>query len=420
MGSGVSTIDAAPGVGEVARPGSLRYLPHVLLVTTLVAVVPVAAALILRASGVISSSLLSLALAIGLSLAASCAGGAYWKKHHAGDVVFSELLLWGWLYRRRVEHKLADATELLGLAEQEATAGGRALDRSQRTQLLAQLAGTLEAQDVYLSGHSRRVARHAVIIARRMGLAEDEVAKVGAAAAIHDVGKLRVPKEIIDKPGPLTPAEFEVIKLHPVTGAEMVAPLEDPELTTIVRHHHERIDGTGYPDRLAADRIPLGARIIAVADTFDAVTSARPYRSARRHQEAIDLLREVSGTQLDPDAVRAFLGYYSGFRPVVVLAIVTATARRAFAWLSGESAAASTLPAGKLLATTAATAVIGVVAAGTPVTPRTHAAVTPSGAGGSSSIVGGGGGKLSSVPASCSAHRRLPEDTHGCDSPAPP
>src|SRR5205085_6039106 len=157
-------------------------------------------------------------------------------------------------------------------------------------QLLAQLAAALEAGDPYTHGHSRRVAHHAAMIAKGMGLPKQQVAKVRTAAVLHDVGKINTPTAILHKPGRLTDDEFDVIKLHPVDGAEMVSKLGDAELTAIVRHHHERLDGTGYPNRLPGGEIPLGARIIAVADTFDAITSTRPYRPANPHKRAMDIL----------------------------------------------------------------------------------------------------------------------------------
>ena len=187
-----------------------------LLATTFVAVVPLTLSLGLRADGVISSSWLSVALAIALTLGASMAGSAYWRNHGtAGEVLFSELLLWGWIRRRRHERDLANAIELLGRVGpgNQQTAS---VDR--RTQLLEQLAAGFEDQDAYLNGHSRRVARHAAMIARGMGLPSVEVARIRAAAAIHDVGKLCMPKGILSKPGRLTDAEFEVIKRHPVDG----------------------------------------------------------------------------------------------------------------------------------------------------------------------------------------------------------
>ena len=375
---------SASAVREHTVPSPTRHLSHMLMATTVVAVLPLVLSLALRASGVISSGWLSLGLAMALSLAASGAGSAYWRKRGAhGEVLFSDLLVWGWIRRWRQERELADAARLLDLVNPGFTERGHpalnadeSLSVDQHAQLLRQLAGALEGQDVYLNGHSRRVARHAAMIARGMGLPSDEVARVRAAAAVHDIGKLRTPKAILNKPGRLTDDEFEVIKRHPVDGAEMVAALGDPELTRIVRHHHERLDGAGYPGRLSGEEIPLGARIIAVADTFDAITSARPYRAAAPHQKAIDILRAEAGAQLDPEAVRAFLTYYSGSRPTVVWLIATSSVRRLVSWLSGDPAAAASLTASKVAAATAATAVIGAAAGVAPV-PAVHRGVRP-------------------------------------------
>jgi putative nucleotidyltransferase with HDIG domain len=346
-----------------------------LFATTVVAVLPLAVSLALRASGAVSAWV-SVALAVGLSLGASSAGSLYWRKRGGhGEVLFSELLLWGWIRRWRQERELANATRLLDLVNSDRAPleGSDELSVERREHLLRQLAGALEGQDIYLNGHSRRVARHATMIARGMGLSNEDVARIRAAAAVHDVGKLRTPKAVLNKPGRLSDEEFEAIKRHPVDGAEMVAALGDAELTRIVRHHHERLDGAGYPNGLRGEDIPLGARIISVADTFDAITSARPYRAAAPHQKAIDILRHEAGAQLDPDAVRAFLAYYSGSRPTMVWAIITASVRRVIAWLSGDPAAAATLSAGKVAATTAATAAIGAAAAAAPVPVMHHA-----------------------------------------------
>ena len=150
------------------------------------------------------------------------------------------------------------------------------------------------------------------MIAKEMELPGREVGKVRTAAAVHDVGKLEVPLDVLNKPGRLTDDEFDVIKTHAPRGAEMVSDLGDRELTEMVAHHHERLDGSGYPSRLAGEDIPLGARIIAVADTFDALTSTRAYRSAKRHKEALAILKAEAGTQLDPRVVAAFNRCYEG------------------------------------------------------------------------------------------------------------
>src|SRR3954452_25320708 len=154
-------------------------------------------------------------------------------------------------------------------------------------------------------GHARRVARYAAATAGRLSLPREMVAKVRRAAILHDIGKVQVSAAIIDKPGQLSDEEYESVQAHAEAGAEMLAGL-DPELAAIVRHHHERVDGRGYPDGLAGEEIPLGARIIAVADTFDALTSRRPYRSARRRRQALALLVAEAGSQLDPGVVEAF------------------------------------------------------------------------------------------------------------------
>jgi putative nucleotidyltransferase with HDIG domain len=177
-------------------------------------------------------------------------------------------------------------------------------------QELNRLIARLEEHVLGAAGHSRRVARYAAATAARMGMSPERVERVRLAGVVHDVGKIETPEEIVNKPGPLSEEEFVVLELHAGAGAEMVAGLGDEELARIVRHHHERFDGRGYPDRLAGGRIPLGARIVAVADTFDALTSMRPYRPAMRYREALELLGAEAGAQLDPSAVAAFGDYY--------------------------------------------------------------------------------------------------------------
>jgi hypothetical protein len=199
------------------------------------------------------------------------------------------------------------------------------------------------------------------MIARRMGLPRAEVARIRVAAAIHDVGKIDTPKEILHKPGALTVEEYEVIKKHPSDGARMAAGLRDAELTSMVRHHHERLDGTGYPSGLSAEEIPLGARIIAVADTFDAITAARPYRPASPHKIAIDILRNETGTQLDPAVVRAFCSHYAGLRSLALWGSFASLLDRVTSWLGGGAA--------RLGSTAKVVGVAALVGAATATTP---------------------------------------------------
>ncbi len=171
---------------------------------------------------------------------------------------------------------------------------------------LERLVIELEERIPGTAGHSRRVSDHARDLAQRMGLSAAEANRIARAGTVHDVGKTCMPGAVLSKPGPLDPRERDLVRGHAAIGAAMVGQLGDPELTAYVRHHHERFDGSGYPDRLAGTEIPLGARILAVADTFDALTSNRPYRRSLTHSQALDLLGAEAGTQLDPEVVACF------------------------------------------------------------------------------------------------------------------
>ena len=310
-------------------------LPRVIAATFLVALFPSLLVSGLLGSRVISSPALSIVLAALVSLALCQLCGLYWERCRGSeDVLFGDLMLWGWARRRLMERRLASGASLFAPAETQTRRKPMALSAETRMRLLQRLATDLEASDPYTHGHSRRVARYASMIASQMGLAQSEVAKIRAAAALHDVGKINTPIAILHKPGRLTEEEFAVVKRHPVDGARMIGlEVEDEQLVSIVRHHHERLDGTGYPSGLTGAEIPLGARIIAVADTFDAITSERPYRDAKPHKAAIDILRAEAGTQLDPNAVRAFCSVYFARRPVGALVVLSNVADRGLAGL---------------------------------------------------------------------------------------
>ena len=319
--------------------------------------------------------LLSVLGAMCASVALAGAGAAIWTRRPGSqDVVFGDLMLWGLLRRLRAERRLAQARELLGA---EGAAGGQALTREELCETLGRLSALLEARDSYTHGHSRRVGRHAERIARELGLPSDQIAKVRVAAALHDVGKLHTPIEVLRKPDRLTDEEFAVIKRHPVDGAEMVAEVGDPEITAMVRHHHERLDGRGYPDGLSGDEIPLGARIIAVADTFDAITSSRPYRSATQHKKALDVLSKEAGSQLDADAVAAFMRYYSGKRSIAWLTVVVAAPQRLGSSLAGIFEGAAAAPLGQGALATGLAALAGATLGGPPELARADADTRP-------------------------------------------
>ncbi len=185
------------------------------------------------------------------------------------------------------------------------------LDRRNKESLIngvQMLVHALEAKDAYTSGHSSRVSRYAVKTAVRLGFTGDRLEHVRLGGELHDIGKIGTREDILNKPGPLTAEEFEHVKGHAALGARILAPslAESPTVLGIVRSHHERIDGSGFPDGLEGSHIALEARIVAVVDAFDAMTTNRAYRPSRTPVEAADELRRCAGTHFDPDVVDAF------------------------------------------------------------------------------------------------------------------
>jgi len=171
------------------------------------------------------------------------------------------------------------------------------------------LVQALEEKDAYTRGHSARVAHYALAVARQLKLEEETLDTIALGAELHDVGKIGVREAVLSKPGKLTDDEYRHIMEHTVIGARILGPLmrDAPDALAIVRSHHERLDGTGFPDGLKGDAIPLVARIVTVADSFDAMTSGRPYRPSLSVQQAVRELQEGKGVQFEPQCVEAFL-----------------------------------------------------------------------------------------------------------------
>lgn len=170
------------------------------------------------------------------------------------------------------------------------------------------LASAVDAKDAYTHGHSRRVAQYSAELGRALGFDAREIERLELSAILHDVGKIGVPEAVLNKPDRLTAAEMAVMRTHPERGAEILASIRAMrDIVPGVLHHHERFDGQGYPNQLKGDNIPLVARIILVADTFDAMTSSRPYRSSLPVQVAIDEIRRCTATQFDPRLAEVFI-----------------------------------------------------------------------------------------------------------------
>lgn len=232
----------------------------------------------------------------------------------AGPIVF----IFAWLYAAHGAIAAAALwVPLLGLREVQTA--NLALQRTNE-ELLQLMIKSIEARDLYTSGHSRRVQRYSIIIARGLGLSEREIEQVGKAALLHDVGKIYEKYgPILRKADKLTPDEWSTMQEHPADGANLVATMSGlKEIIPAIRHHHENWDGTGYPDGLNGDRIPLAARIIALADTIDAMTSERPYRQPLSELQVRSEIVRCRGRQFDPviaDRLMADAIWHTLFQP---------------------------------------------------------------------------------------------------------
>lgn len=178
---------------------------------------------------------------------------------------------------------------------------------SEEIKELRDIGRQVEEKDRYTFNHSARVADYAVKTGRNLKLQKEQMKQLFLASILHDIGKINVPEEILNKPGKLTKEEFSMIKKHPQDGADLVRKTAYSELASVIEQHHERLDGSGYPYGLKDAEITLGAKIIGVCDTYDAMTEDRSYRKAFPVEEALAEIRRLSGTQFDPEVVEAFL-----------------------------------------------------------------------------------------------------------------
>lgn len=182
------------------------------------------------------------------------------------------------------------------------------------------LAKAIEKRDRYTAGHTDRVTEYAMLTAKQLDWPEERLVVLELAGHLHDVGKIGVPDAVLNKPGKLTAEEFEMMKAHPEIGEQIIRGIDFLEaLVPYVLYHHERYDGRGYPKGLSGEAIPIEGRLLAVSDTFDAMTSSRPYRKQLDAEHAIDEIKRCSGTQFDPNIVGAFLEIWNAglFKPIL-------------------------------------------------------------------------------------------------------
>ncbi len=326
-------------VAEGWRRPLRSYLPQSILATVVVVAAPLL--VLWLSTSVLSLEIPTLAIllmALSAAFLVAGVGSEIWRgREGAREISFSELLLWSWYRLQRADRRLA--------------AGHRRISEikaspEEQLAVLRELSAALESKDPYTKGHSARVERHSFNIAVALGLSLKDIETLRKAASLHDVGKIRIPNRILHKPGKLDERERALIEEHSILGAWMVGSLGDEQIVQTVRHHHERWDGAGYPDGLRGNDIPLFARIIAVADTFDAITSTRSYRAGGSRNRGIDIIRAESGSQLDPVVVEAFLTTLPARSPLVAaLALLAAPQivwREVLRWLQrfGSGAAA--------------------------------------------------------------------------------
>lgn len=170
------------------------------------------------------------------------------------------------------------------------------------------IASALDAKDPYTHGHSMRVTLYSIILAKELNVPSNQLEAIETAGLLHDIGKIAIPESILCKPGKLTDDEFVIMKSHPANSEKLISSIKKlHEISPGVKHHHERWDGRGYPDKLKGEEIPFAARIIAIADTYDAMTSTRSYRVALSHETAISEIEKCAGTQFDPVLAKKFI-----------------------------------------------------------------------------------------------------------------
>ncbi len=251
---------------------------------------------------------LAMIASVLLTAAAFAAGSKIWANQpESFGYSFADLMLWHWVRREWAEEKLVRNARVLGYDRQGRFIGKNDISPERQLAAARAIGAALDAKSSYTIEHSKRVEKHARDMAVALGLNEEETQELATAAALHDIGNLRVPEHVIRKAGELTLEERSTIEGHVLLGAIMAFDAGGETVVRGVRHHHERWDGNGYPSGLKGDKIPLFARVIGIAEAYDAMTSTRPYRQSFTQDQAVTVLREESGSQFDAALVETFV-----------------------------------------------------------------------------------------------------------------
>lgn len=251
----------------------------------------------------------ALALVGGLTIAAVLIGARLWELHHSSWLFsFGDLMLWNWVRRHRAEKRLVRNTRLLGFDRTGRFQGDVIVtDYKDRLELLAEIADALDGKSTFTVNHADRVEHLAHDIGEVLGLGEDRLKKLDTAAFLHDIGNIRIAEDVLRKPEELSAAEREDVESHALLGAMMAYEVVTRDVADGILHHHERWDGDGYPNGKSGEQIPLFARIIAVAEAYDAMTSTRPHRQSLSPAAALEVLVGAAGSQFDPRVVEALV-----------------------------------------------------------------------------------------------------------------
>ncbi|HMC04604.1 MAG TPA: HD domain-containing phosphohydrolase, partial [Actinomycetota bacterium] len=285
----------------------------------------------------LAAGALTIAEAIFAGLGAAALIEAAWRRVGLPGSGPANFLPLRWI-RHRIAHR--NVQTIIDRLRQTPAAPSRESLKS-----LLDLSRELARRDIYTRAHSGRVSRLTVEVGQKIGLSPEECELARLAGLLHDIGKLEIPTSILNKPGPLDPDEAELVRTHPTVGAALVSPYIGADVVNAVRHHHERVDGAGYPDGVDGDALPLIARLVPVVDTYDALISDRAYRPGRSREEAFMELRAVAGTQLDADLVEALIEVEKAKVPfggaLLGLAPMSGLVRRAEHLLHGSAAPAA-------------------------------------------------------------------------------